>query len=111
MDLLNMSQAALFMGKHKNTLNNMISRGAIKPDLRVGRRRHFNLSTLQAFKDKIESLYSLDQIAEKYNQSWENVYYHFRLKRKVEMDNTLGRFLFTKESVEMVAKVEEWNNE
>lgn len=99
------------MGKHKNTLNNMINRGAIQPDLRVGKRRHFKLSTLEEFKNKIENLFSLDEIAERYNKPWENVYYHFRLKRKVEMDNTLGRFLFTKESVEMVAKSEGWEDE
>lgn len=105
-----MRQAAQYMGKHKNTLENRIRRGAMEPDLRVGHRRYFKVSTLDALKERIESLYTLDDIAEKYGLDWEKVYYHFRLKRKVEMDDTIlpGTFLFTKEAVEMVAKAEGW---
>lgn len=104
MDLFTFAQAAQLLGKSRQTLESYQRRGLLKYDVKIGGIRYFKRQTLETFTGTL----SIDAIAKKYNLTWEQVYQAMRQKHKVEPNDRLGRALFTRESVEMVAKAEGW---
>lgn len=104
MSLLTFKQAAQLLGKQRHTLEKYQRSGVLKYDVKIGNKRYFKRQTLEAFM----GLMSLDEIAQKYNLTWEQVYHAMRQKHKVEMDDSWGIALFTPVSIDMVAKAEGW---
>lgn len=106
MKLYSFSQAARYLGKHKQTLEKWQRSGELVPDFKLGTRRFFRQDTLDKFRDGQAVLMTVNDIACKYNLKRSYVYYALRTKRNVQ-EHRRGKY--APEAVQMIANTEGWN--
>lgn len=109
--LYSASEAAEYLGIHKQTLEKLQRSGRLKRDfITSGGHRVYKQKTLEEYRTRWQSnRLSFDEIASIFGITKDAVHYHFRRKRSISPAGfRRGAMVFRPSTVLMVAKNEKW---
>jgi len=113
-DLFTATEAAEYLGLHKQTLEKLQRVGRLQYDFKFENgERAYKQNTLDAYRLRWQSnMMTFNDIADMFGISRDAVIYHFRRKRVVSSAGRRGRaWVYGPDSVIMVARAEGWITE